>query len=97
MVGGMTSPVSFRLRLDGKRRPTLPQSLLDAAGVGPGQDLVAHVEGPGRIVLEAAATVLAGLQAAVRAGKTSHGSTGSTGSLAAELLADRLADSSLDR
>jgi bifunctional DNA-binding transcriptional regulator/antitoxin component of YhaV-PrlF toxin-antitoxin module len=94
MVGGMTSPVSFRLRLDGKRRPTLPQSLLDAAGVGPGQDLVAHVEGPGRIVLEGAATVLAGLQAAVRAGKTSHGSAGS---LAAELLADRLADSSLDR
>lgn len=94
MVGGMTSPVSFRLRLDGKRRPTLPQSLLDAAGVGPGQDLVAHVEGPGRIVLEGAATVLAGLQAAVRAGKTSHGAAGS---LAAELLADRLADSSLDR
>lgn len=92
----MSKPVSIRLRLrlDGKRRPTLPQSLLDAAGVGPGQDLVARVEGPGRIVLEGAATVLAGLQAAVRSGKETHGSTGS---LADKLLADRAADASLHR
>lgn len=62
--------------------------------MGPGQDLVARVEGPGRIVLEAAATVLAGLQAAVRSGKETHGSTGS---LADELLADRAADVSLHR
>ncbi len=90
----MKATVSFRLRLDGKRRPTLPQSLLDAAGVGPGQELVAWVEGPGRIVLEDAATYLAGLQAAVRLGREAHGSTGS---LADEVLADRAADVSMHR
>jgi len=45
-------------------------------------------------VLEGAATVLAGLQAAVRSGKETHGSTGS---LADKLLADRAADASLHR
>lgn len=90
----MESPVSFRLRLDEKRRPTLPQSLLDAASVGPGQDLVARLEGPGRIVLEGTAVVLAGLQAAIRSGRESRGSTRP---LADALLADRAADSSLDR
>lgn len=94
MVGIMADPVSFRLRLDEKRRPTLPQSLLDAAGMEPGQDLVARVEGPGRIVLEGAATVLARLQETVRAGKHARGSSVS---LADEFLADRAADRSLDR
>lgn len=90
----MVEKVSVRLKLDDKRRPTLPQSLLDAAGVGPGEELVAHVEGPGRIVLEGTDAVLAGLQEAVRAGKRSHGAVGS---LADELLADRAADASLTR
>ena len=65
----MTGEVMFRVKVDAKRRPTLPQALLDAAGVGGGQDLVAHLEEPGRIVLEAPAAVLARLQEAVRAGK----------------------------
>lgn len=57
-----------------------------------GHDLIARVEGPGRIVLEDAATVLARLQAAVAAGKAA---AGITHSLAEELLAERAADTSL--
>ena len=65
----MTDEAMFRVKVDAKRRPTLPQALLDAAGVGGGQDLIAHLEEPGRIVLEAPGAVLARLQEAVRAGK----------------------------
>ena len=89
----MTAEPVFRVKVDAKRRPTLPQSLLDAAGVGGGQDLIAHLEAPGRIVLEGPATVLARLQAAVRAGKDERGITTS---LADELLAERAGDTSLD-
>ncbi len=87
----MTGP--YRVRVDHKRRPSLPQQLLDEAGVGAGQDLIARVEGPGRIVLEDAATVLGRLQAAVREGMAAHGVSGS---LADELLAERAADTSLE-
>lgn len=93
-VGTMVTPVSYRLRLDEKRRPTLPQPLLDAAELGADQDLVARVEGPGRIVLEGTAAVLVRLQEAVRSGKAAHGSSGR---LADEILADRATDTSLDR
>ena len=89
----MTVEPTFRVKVDAKRRPTLPQHLLDAAGVGDGQDLIAHLEAPGRIVLEGPATVLARLQAAVRAGKEERGVTAS---LAEELLAERAVDTSLD-
>ena len=65
----MTAEPRFRVKVDAKRRPTLPQSLLDAAGVGGGEDLIAHLEPPGRIVLEGPATVLARLQETIRAGK----------------------------
>lgn len=89
-MGRVTVPVSFVLRLDGKRRPTLPQALLDEAGVGPDQGLVAHVDGPGRIVLEATNAVLANLQAVVRAGKHEANQA-----LADELLQERADDTSL--
>lgn len=89
----MSLEQTFRVKVDAKRRPTLPQSLLDAAGVGGGQDLIAHLDGPGRIVLEGPATVLARLQAAVRAGKDERGTTAL---LADELLAERAGDTSLD-
>lgn len=88
----MAAEPTFRVKVDAKRRPTLPQSLLDAAGVGPGQELIAHLDATGRIVLEGPATVLARLQDAVRAGKDAHGVTAS---LADELLADRGQDTSL--
>ncbi len=89
----MTTEPTFRVKVDAKRRPTLPQSLLDAAGIGGGQDLIAHLEPPGRIVLEGAGTVLARLQDAVRAGKDARGITAS---LADELLVERAADTSMD-
>jgi bifunctional DNA-binding transcriptional regulator/antitoxin component of YhaV-PrlF toxin-antitoxin module len=93
-LGGMTDrgPTS-RVRLDDKRRTTFPTPLLAAAGVGPGADLVARVEGPGRIVLETSASVVARMQEMVRAAKAERGVTGS---LADELLAERAADTSLD-
>lgn len=99
-VGRVTVEQTFPVKVDAERRPTPPQSLLDAAGVGDGQDLIAHLEAPGRIVLEGPATVLEGpatvlarLQAAVRAGKDGRGITAS---LADELLGERAGDTSLD-
>lgn len=89
----MTAGTSYRVRVDDKRRPALPKALLDAAGVGVGEDLIASVEGPGRIVLEDAASVLRRLQAAVAAGMAEHGVTAS---LADELLTERAADTSLE-
>lgn len=89
----MAVGASYRVRVDDKRRPALPKALLDAAGVGPGEDLIASVEGPGRIVLEDAATVLRRLQAAVAAGMAERGVTAS---LADELLAERATDTSLE-
>ncbi len=56
--------------------PRSAEALLDAAGVGPGKDLIASVEVPGRIVLEDAATVLGRLQDAVAAGVHDHRDTG---------------------
>ncbi len=90
----MAASVSCHLRLDEKRRPTLPQSLLDAAELRADQGLVARVKGPGRIVLEGTAAVLVRLQAAVQSGKVAHDSLGP---LADEILADRAADTSLDQ
>lgn len=68
----MTEMLSARVRLDARRRPTLPRELLEAAGVGREEEWVARVEGPGRIVLESTATVLAALQAAVAASRTAR-------------------------
>lgn len=68
----MTEMLSARVRLDARRRPTLPRELLEAAGVGGEEEWVARVEGPGRIVLESTATVLAALQAAVAASRTAR-------------------------
>lgn len=45
-------PVSWKVRLDGRRRPTLPEELLNAAGIAQGSELTARVMGDGMIVLE---------------------------------------------
>lgn len=39
------------VRMDTKRRPTLPSELLDAAGISIGEDLVASTSGDGAVVL----------------------------------------------
>lgn len=84
-LGAMSVPVTVRLKLDAKRRPTIPSSVLDAAGVGPGEDLVARVEGPGRIVLESASSVLAQLQRAVAEGMAAVAAADSRDTAAAHL------------
>lgn len=97
-MGYMTDPVltrgaSYRVRLDDRRRPTLPPALLEEAGIRAGRhELVAHVEGPGRVVLEDPTALLGALQEAVAAGKRVRRVQGT---LVEELLADRVDDTSL--
>lgn len=98
MMGPMTDPAltrgaSYRVRLDDRRRPTLPPALLEEAGIRAGRhELVAHVEGPGRVVLEDPTALLGALQEAVAAGKRARRVQGT---LVEELLADRVHDTSL--
>lgn len=54
-VTGVTATdagMKYRVRMDGKRRPTLPAALLDEAGIDPAHELVAYADGHGRVVLE---------------------------------------------
>lgn len=61
---------SYSVRLDGRRRPTLPLALLEEAGIATGpHELIARVEGPGRVVLEDPTALLAALQKTVAASK----------------------------
>ena len=98
MMGDMTDPVlkrgaSYRVRLDDRRRPTLPPGLLEEAGIVAGHhELVAHVEGPGRVVLEDPMALLGAVQQAVAAGKRTRGVQET---LVNDLLADRSDDASL--
>lgn len=85
----------FRIRLDERRRPTLPPALLEQAGIATdAHDLVARVDGPGRVVLEDPAALLAALQNKVRAGKLANGIDGD---LAELLLAERATEARQDR
>jgi hypothetical protein len=83
---------SYRLVLDSKRRPTLPAQLLREAELSGAREFVAHVEGPGRIVLEDPKAALTRLQTAVAAGKQRRHRGDS---LEQSLLDDRAADTSL--
>jgi hypothetical protein len=85
--------VGYRIRFDSKRRPTLPASLLEEAGIDPTHELVAHADGRGRLVIEDPAELLASFQAAVAAGVRQ---AGVTGSLVDDLVADRAADAAAD-
>lgn len=96
-VGDMSDHAGFatgyRLRFDAKRRPTFPPSLLEDAGIDPSHEVVAHVEGPGRVVLEDPLVLLAAFQAEVA---RELEETGYTGDLADELIADRAAEALSD-
>ncbi len=83
----------YRLRFDAKRRPTFPPSLLTDAGIDPRHELVAHVVGPGRVVLEDPLVLLAAFQADVS--QDLH-EAGYTGDLADELIAERTAEAITD-
>ena len=82
---------TYRLRMDGKRRPTLPAALLDDAGISPTHELVAYTDGRGRVVLEDPLVMLTAFQHAVVEGKQANGIAAS---LVDELIADRAADPS---
>ncbi len=84
---------SYRVRLDSRRRPTLPVALLEEAEIdGEGTDLIARVEGPGRVVLEDPTALLHDLQERVAQGMARRGDTRD---LALELIDERQRDESL--
>jgi hypothetical protein len=85
--------IFYHVRLDNRRRPTLPAALLEEAGIDEeGVELVARSDGPGRIVLEDPLSLLRALQATIAAEmEASHDTT----DLAMELLAERRLDTSL--
>lgn len=89
-----SSPLSFQLNLDERRRPTLPADLLKEAGIAVSVPmLVAHVEGAGRIVLEDPLTYLDALGARVN---QEMKDMSITHTLEEDLQAFRFADKSLD-
>lgn len=84
---------SYRVRLDSRRRPTLPTALLAAAGIDDaGAELIARVEGPGRVVLEDPLALLREVQATIAAEMAERHDTCD---LAMELIAQRQLDASL--
>lgn len=83
----------YRLRFDAKRRPTFPPALLEEAGIDTTHEVVAHVEGPGRVVLEDPLVLLAAFQAEVA---KELKEAGYSGDLSDELVAERAAEALSD-
>lgn len=84
---------SWPVRLDSRRRPTLPEELLSEARVGRGEELVAHVESEGRIVLETRDAIRRRLRQRFADGRARVGHTADP---VAELLRERARDASLN-
>lgn len=85
---------SYRVRLDSRRRPTLPAALLDEAGIDDdeGTELIGRVEGPGRVVLEDPFALLRGVQATIAAEMAENRDDADP---AMELILERRLDASL--
>lgn len=81
----------YVLRLDAKRRPTLPAALLAEAALKPDSELIARADGAGRIVLETAEAVKRRVRDRAVAGRAR---TGRTESAVDSLLVDRATDRS---
>lgn len=98
IVGDMTETLNsftttYPVRLDERRRPTLPTALLEEAGISAEvHELIARVDGPGRLVLEDPSTLLSNLQKNVAESKIE---LGIHGSLVDQLLDERMNDMSL--
>lgn len=96
----MTQPTlatgtSYSVRLDNRRRPTLPLALLEEAGIEVGDhELVARADGPGRVVIEDPRALLAALQESLATKKRARNISGS---LVDHLLQDRRDDKSLTK
>jgi hypothetical protein len=87
MTSDNLTPSDFvwAVHLDSRRRPTLPDELLAAAGIPEGADLMARVADRGCIVLETRESVKARLRR-----RTAH--LVGQPSLADELMSERRAD-----
>ncbi len=84
---------SFQLNLDQRRRPTLPASLLDEAGISAETtSLVGYSDRRGRIIIEDPMAALEELGEMVVAGMRERGNTLS---LLDDLLQERASDTSL--
>ena len=84
---------TYKVRLDERRRPTLPPALLAEAGIAPGiHEMIAWVDSRGRLVLEDPLALLSALQDEVADGKASMGVSGD---LVDHLLVERASDQSL--
>ena len=84
---------SYRVRLDSRRRPTLPAALLEEADIDiENADLIARVDGRGRVVLEDSMTLLREVQEAMAAEMAARHDTRD---LAMELIEERQLDASL--
>ena len=98
IVGAMTeilnsSATTYLVKLDERRRPTLPTALLEEAGISAEvHKLIARVDGPGRVVLEDPSTLLLNLQKSIAESKIE---LGIHGSLVDQLLDERMNDLSL--
>jgi bifunctional DNA-binding transcriptional regulator/antitoxin component of YhaV-PrlF toxin-antitoxin module len=89
----LPSRTSWPVRLDSRRRPTLPEELLSEARVARGEELVAHVESEGRIVLETRDAIRRRLRQRFAEGRARVGHSGNP---VADLLQERSRDTSLD-
>ena len=81
----MTSSTHWQVRLDDRRRPTLPEELLSAAGIPAGADLTARVGDEGMIILETRDAVRERIRRRMAPLKTGA-------SMVDELLAERRAE-----
>lgn len=77
--------LSWRVRLDSRRRPTLPEEALQAAGFAPGEDLRVRVAEEGLLILETPAHAL-------KRAKSRVAGSGVGRSVVAEFLAERRAE-----
>ena len=81
----MASSTHWKVRLDERRRPTLPEELLSAAGIPAGADLTARVGDEGMIILETRDAVRERIRRRMAPLKTGA-------SMVDELLAERRAE-----
>jgi bifunctional DNA-binding transcriptional regulator/antitoxin component of YhaV-PrlF toxin-antitoxin module len=83
---------TYRLTFDSKRRTTWPAQLLAEAGLSPSDELVAHRDAEGRIVVETRAAIKRRIHDRAADGRRR---VHYDGNAADELLAERRTDRSL--
>ncbi len=84
-LAGMDADLVWTVRMDSRRRPTLPPDLLSAAGISAGDRLTARVDEEGRIILESGAAALRRAKSLMAQGSVPE-------SAVDEFLADRRAE-----